>query len=81
MAAFTTGAYARIRRQFKVPIGRFEGIEAVLARIAGYTYLMDATRAFTAAIIDTGAKPAVASAIAKYHVHVKDRTWAYSGCW
>lgn len=68
MVAFTAGAYARIRRQFKVPIGRFEGIEEVLARIAGYTYLMDATRTFTAAIIDTGEKPAVASAITKYHV-------------
>ncbi len=68
MVAFTTGAYARIRRQFKVSIGRFEGIEAVLARIAGLTYLMDATRTFTAAMIDTGEKPAVASAITKYHV-------------
>lgn len=68
MVAFTTGAYARIRRQFKVSIGRFEGIEAVLARIAGLTYLMDATRTFTAAMIDSGEKPAVASAITKYHV-------------
>lgn len=68
MVAFTTGAYARIRRQFKMPIGRFEGIEVALARIAGYTYLMDATRTFTAAVIDTGEKPAVASAITKYHV-------------
>ncbi len=68
MAAFTTGAYARIRRQFKMPIGRFEGIEEALARIAGYTYLMDAARSFTASIIDTGEKPAVASAITKYHV-------------
>jgi acyl-CoA dehydrogenase len=68
MLAYTAGAYARIRRQFKVPIGRFEGIEEVLARIAGYTYIMDATRTFTAAIIDSGEKPAVASAITKYHV-------------
>ncbi len=74
MVAFTTGAYARIRRQFKMPIGRFEGIEEVLARIAGYTYLMDATRTFTAAVIDTGEKPAVASAITKYHVTELGRT-------
>lgn len=74
MVAFTTGAYARIRRQFKMPIGRFEGIEVALARIAGYTYLMDATRTFTAAIIDTGEKPAVASAITKYHVTELGRT-------
>lgn len=66
--SYTTGAYARIRRQFKVPIGRFEGVEEALGRIAGYTYLMDATRTFTAGMIDIGQKPAVASAITKYHV-------------
>ena len=68
LLTFATGAYARVRRQFNVPIGRFEGIEEVLARIAGYTYIMDATRSFTASIIDMGEKPAIASAITKYHV-------------
>ena len=66
--SYASGAYARVRRQFNVPIGRFEGIEEVLARIAGLTYVMDATRTFTAAMIDSGEKPAVASAITKYHV-------------
>jgi len=66
--AFASGAYARVRRQFGVPISRFEGIEQVLARITGYTYIMDATRTFTAVMIDQGARPAVASAITKYHV-------------
>lgn len=65
---YGSGAYARVRRQFNVPIGRFEGIEEVLTRIAGNTYMMDATRSFTAAMIDQGARPAVASAITKYHV-------------
>jgi len=68
MLVYAAGAYARIRRQFKVPIGRFEGIEEVLARMAGLSYIMDATRTLTASIIDTGEKPAVASAITKYHV-------------
>jgi len=68
VAMYTTGAYARVRRQFNVPIGKFEGIEEPLARMAGYTYIMDATRSFTAAVIDTGEKPAIASAITKYHV-------------
>lgn len=68
MAAYATGAYARVRKQFNTPIGRFEGIEEALARIAGFTYMMDATRGFTAAQIDSGQKPAVASAITKYHV-------------
>jgi len=65
---YATGAYARIRRQFNMAIGRFEGVEEPLARIAGFTYLMDATRSFAAATIDAGEKPSVASAIVKYHV-------------
>lgn len=68
MLAYTSGAYVRIRRQFNVPIGRFEGVETALARIAGYTYIMDATRSLTAVSIDMGEKPAIASAITKYHV-------------
>lgn len=68
VATFASGAYARIRTQFNLPIGRFEGIEEPLARMAAYTYICDATRTFATAAIDAGAKPSVASAIAKYHV-------------
>ncbi|HHH35699.1 MAG TPA: acyl-CoA dehydrogenase [Gammaproteobacteria bacterium] len=68
LASRATGAYARIRRQFKVPIGRFEGVEAALARIAGSAYLMEAARAMTAGAVDSGAKPSVISAIVKYHL-------------
>ncbi len=68
LAARTTGAYARVRRQFKLPIGRFEGVQEALARVAGHTYLMDAARVFTVATIDRGERPAVASAIIKYHL-------------
>jgi acyl-CoA dehydrogenase len=64
----SVGAYAGVRKQFKVPIGKFEGISEVLARIAGSTYIMNATRGFTTAAIDSGEDPAVASAIAKYHM-------------
>lgn len=60
------GAYARIRQQFKRPIGDFEGIEELLARMAGETYLLDAARAVTAAALDQGQKPAVISALLKY---------------
>lgn len=65
--AIGTGAYARIRRQFKLPIGKMEGIEEPLARIAGYAYMMDAASALTVSGIDLGEKPAVISAIVKYH--------------
>jgi len=64
---YSTGAYARIRRQFNSPIGKFEGVESVIARMAGMTYIMDAGRSVTAAAIDAGEKPAVPSGILKYH--------------
>ena len=67
-AVFATGAYARIRRQFNMPIGKFEGIESVLARMVGLTYTMDAARSVTAGAIDGGEKPSVPSAMLKYHV-------------
>jgi acyl-CoA dehydrogenase len=67
-AVFATGAYARIRRQFNMPIGQFEGIESVIARMVGLTYTMDAARSVTAGAIDGGEKPSVPSAMLKYHV-------------
>ena len=66
--ALHTGAYARIRRQFKLPIGEFEGVQEALARIGGLTYIMDAARRMTAGAIDQGQKPAVLSAVVKYHL-------------
>ncbi|MDB5803530.1 MAG: hypothetical protein JWN73_852 [Betaproteobacteria bacterium] len=68
LAARSIGAYARVRQQFKMPIGKFEGVEEALTRIAARTYMMDATRIMTAGAVDLGEKPAVASAIAKLHV-------------
>jgi acyl-CoA dehydrogenase len=62
------GAYAAVRKQFKLPIGRFEGISEVLARIAGTTFIMNAARGFTTAALDAGEDPSVASAIVKYHL-------------
>jgi len=65
LACRATGAYARIRRQFKLPIGRLEGVEERLTRMAGTTYRMDAVRIMTCAAADRGEKPSVLSAIAK----------------
>ena len=62
------GAYARIRKQFNLPIAEFEGIEEVLARMAGETYIQDAARQVTNAALDQGEKPAVISAILKYEL-------------
>ena len=65
LCARVVGAYATVREQFDTPIGRFEGIEEPLARIAGLTYLMDAARRLTAGALDAGEKPAVLSAVVK----------------
>lgn len=67
MAAFATGAYARIRRQFGLAIGKFEGVEEALARIGAFTYIVDAVRLMTVAAVDRGEKPSVLSAISKCH--------------
>ena len=66
-AARTTGAYARVREQFDIPIGEFEGVEEPLSRIAGTAYLLDAARRLTCAGLDQGHHSAVISAIMKYH--------------
>ncbi|MEQ2026242.1 acyl-CoA dehydrogenase FadE [Xenorhabdus szentirmaii] len=66
-AAMGIGAYSYIRRQFKLPIGKMEGIEEPLARIAGNSYLMDAAATMITSGIMLGEKPAVLSAIVKYH--------------
>ncbi|TWW12793.1 hypothetical protein E3A20_00280 [Planctomyces bekefii] len=59
-------AYSVVRRQFGVAIGQFEGIEEPMARIVGLGYLMEAVRIYTAGAVDSGLKPAVVSAIAKF---------------
>jgi acyl-CoA dehydrogenase len=64
-AAHVSGAYARIREQFHVPIGRFEAIQECLGRIAATAYLLDAARRLTCAAIDHGHKPAVITAVMK----------------
>lgn len=73
LAARAVGAYARVRSQFKTPIGKFEGVEEAMARIGGNLYLMDAARRMTAGAVDLGEKPSVVSAIAKYHLTERGR--------
>jgi acyl-CoA dehydrogenase len=67
LAARTSGAYCRVRKQFNLPIGQFEGVENALARIGAHTYMVDSARTLTALALDLGEKPSVISAIIKYH--------------
>lgn len=68
LAARVVSAYAMVREQFDNPIGRFEGVEEPLARIAGTTYLINATRRVTLAALDQGEQPPVISGIVKCYL-------------
>jgi len=68
LATLATGAYARVRKQFHLPIGRFEGVEEAMARIGGLTYMMDAARMLTLSGLDQGERPSVITAIVKYYL-------------
>src|SRR5690606_28299970 len=65
--AHTAGAYARVRSQFGIPIGKFEGVQEKLGHLAANAYLVEAARRFTCAGLATDIKPAVVSAIMKLH--------------
>ncbi|VAW62085.1 Acyl-CoA dehydrogenase [hydrothermal vent metagenome] len=69
-----TGAYSRVRKQFKIPIGYFEGVEEALAAIAGNTYIMNAARELTLSGLDSGESPSVISGIVKYQMTERMRT-------
>jgi len=73
MSALMSGAYARIRKQFDIPIGQFEGIEEPLARIGGRSYRMDSARMLTLVALDMGERPGVLSAILKYQLTEENR--------
>jgi acyl-CoA dehydrogenase len=66
-ASYATGAYARIRKQFNTSIANFEGVGEAITRIAGNTYIINSALSVTSGAIDHGEKPAVPSAILKYH--------------
>jgi len=76
LSARTTGAYARVRQQFRIPIGEFEGVQERLARIAANAYLLDAARRFTCAGLALGHHPSVVSAIMKHGATERMRTSA-----
>ena len=73
LSARTSGAYGRVRKQFKIPVGKFEGVEEALARIGGNVYMLEAVRVLTASAVDMGEKPSVISAIAKFHCTDRSR--------
>lgn len=68
LSYIATASYARVRKQFKVSIAEFEGVQGPMAEIGAFTYLLEAMRTLAASAITSGVKPAVVSAISKYHM-------------
>ena len=68
-----TSAYARIRKQFGLPVSRMDGVEEPLVRIIETAYVNEAARGVTAAMVSRGEKPSVISALMKYQTTEKMR--------
>ncbi len=73
-SVFIANGYGKVREQFGMPIGKFDAIAGIIAGMAAELYATDAARRFTAAALDQGAQPSVASAILKVHLTEAGRT-------
>ena len=73
VSAHVTGAYARIRQQFNLPIGKFGGVQQPMARLATDAYVMESARRLTCAGLDEGRALSVISAIMKAHATARMR--------
>ncbi|RUO32116.1 acyl-CoA dehydrogenase [Aliidiomarina sedimenti] len=69
-----TGAYAYVRHQFGLPIGKFEGVQAAMGRIGGLNYSVESMRRLTVAALCEGQSPSVVTAMTKYHMTEMGRT-------
>ena len=73
LALNVVSSYAQIREQFGLSINHFEGVEEKIAKIAAFTYMLNAARNYTLDAIDNGQKPGVINSIMKYHATEKFR--------
>lgn len=62
----TTSAYARVRRQFGIPVGIMEGVAEPLGEMVKRAYTFEAGRRLTASMVDEGQRPAVIAGLLKY---------------
>lgn len=61
-----TSAYARVRRQFGIPVGIMEGVAEPLGEMVKRAYTFEAARRLTASMVDEGQRPAVIAGLLKY---------------
>jgi len=62
---FVSHGYGQIREQFGMPVGRFHAVAGLIGAMSAELYASDAARRFTAAALDRGEQPSVASAMLK----------------
>lgn len=67
MTYLNVAAFARIRQQFKISVGKFEGVQEATSEIAADTYMLEAFRYLVTCGLNQGGKPAVMTAMAKYY--------------
>lgn len=73
LALKVVSSYSQIREQFGLSIDRFEGVEEKIAKIAAFTYMLNASRNYTLDAIDNGVRPGVINSVMKYHATEKFR--------
>jgi len=64
-ALYVSNGYGQIREQFGMPVGKFHAVAGLVAQMSAELYATDAARRYTAAALDKGERPSVASAILK----------------
>ena len=74
LALNVVASYCQLREQFGLSINHFEGVEEKIAKIAAFTYMLNASRNYTLDAIDDGHKPGVINSVMKYHATEKFRT-------
>jgi len=67
MTYLNVSAFSRIRQQFKISVGKFEGVQEANSEIASDAYMLEAFRYLVTCGLNQGGKPAVMTAIAKYY--------------
>ena len=67
MAYLNVGAFAKVRQQFKISVGNFEGVQEATSEIASDAYMLEAFRYLVTCGLNQGGKPAVMTAMAKYY--------------
>ncbi|WP_151838341.1 acyl-CoA dehydrogenase [Acinetobacter ursingii] len=67
MSYLTVGAFAKVREQFKLPVGKFEGVQEATSDIASDAYMLESFRYLVTCGLNQGGTPAVMTAMAKYY--------------